>query len=262
MPLGFWEGVVLAMALCSVLSTLAFYKRVLTWDGSVAAFVVGFTIGVLGDIAWLLILLFFLLSSFLATRYRFALKKAMGVQEGESGERRSMNVLANGLAPVGVAVLAALNPPWLPRSVAGVVFLSALAVAGADTLASEIGVLSRNTVLITTFRRVAPGTNGGVSALGEAAALATSLYTAVVGSFVLALAARQLGLVVTMPATFVAFAIPVVVGFVGCQVDSVLGATLEQRGWMDKKTVNLLATSTGAVLAYLLVLAYLFPAAA
>ena len=35
---------VLAMALCSVLSTLAFYKRVLTWDGSVAAFVVGFTI--------------------------------------------------------------------------------------------------------------------------------------------------------------------------------------------------------------------------
>ena len=162
MPLPFWEAVFLSVAICAALAALAFYKRVLTWDGSLAAFVVGFAIGVFGDIAWLLLLLFLLLSSFLATRYRFALKTAMGVQEGEAGERRGTNVLANGLAPVGVAVVAALNPAWLPQSVVGVVYISSLAVAGADTIASEIGVLSRRTVLITTFRCVAPGTNGEI----------------------------------------------------------------------------------------------------
>ncbi len=251
MPLEVWQ-VLVAFLLCTVLSSLAFYKRVLTWDGSVAAFAVGFAIGVLGDISWLLLLLFFLLSSFLATRYRFALKRAMGVQEGEVGERRSTNVLANGLAPVGVAVLAAFDPPWLPRSAAGVVFLSSLAVAGADTIASEIGVLSRNTVLITTGRGVAPGTNGGISLLGEGAALAASLYTAVIGALVLGLLETRVGLPATMPTTFVVAAIPALVGFVGCQIDSVLGATLEQRGWMDKKSVNLVATSVGAILAYAL----------
>lgn len=250
-PLEVWQ-VAITFLVCTALSSLAFYKRVLTWDGSLAAFVVGFAIGVLGDVAWLLLLLFFLLSSFLATRYRFALKRAMGVQEGESGERRSTNVLANGLALVGVAAVAAFNPPWLPRMGAGVVFLSALGVAGADTMASEIGVLSRRTVLITTGRRVAPGTNGGISGLGEAAALGASLYTAVIGALVLGVLEPRVGLPATMPATLEAAAIPALVGFVGCQVDSVLGATLEQRGWMDKKSVNLVATSLGAFLAYLL----------
>jgi uncharacterized membrane protein len=39
------------------------------------------------------------------------------------------------------------------------------------------------------------------------------------------------------------------VGFVGCQVDSFLGATLEQRGLISKKTVNLVSTSAGVLLA-------------
>ena len=239
------------MGVCAALSALAYYRHVLTWDGSVAAFLVGFAIGVFGDVAWLLLLLLFLLSSFLATRYRFALKRAMGVQEGERGERRSANVLANGIAPVAVAILAALDPPWFPRSMSGIVFLSALAVAGADTLASEIGVLSRRTVLITTFRQVPPGTNGGISWLGEGAALAASVYTAVIGILVLAYIAPAVGLVVTMPATVLALIIPAVVGFAGCQLDSVLGATLEHRGWLDKKTVNLVATTAGVFLAFL-----------
>src|SRR5207244_1429949 len=120
-------------------------RNVLTWDGSLAAFVVGMVIGIFGDVTWLFLLLFFLLSSFLATRYRFALKEAMGVQEGIRGERRATNVLANGVALMAVAVLSLIQPPGFPRLISGVVFLSALSVAGSDTLASEIGVLSRPT---------------------------------------------------------------------------------------------------------------------
>src|SRR5439155_91356 len=93
-PLDFVSSVLISVFLTGVLSALAYRRNVLTWDGSLAAFVVGMVIGIFGDVTWLFLLLFFLLSSFLATRYRFALKEAMGVQEGIRGERRSTNVLA------------------------------------------------------------------------------------------------------------------------------------------------------------------------
>ncbi|HKZ48088.1 MAG TPA: DUF92 domain-containing protein, partial [Thermoplasmata archaeon] len=46
--------------------------------------------------------------------------------------------------------------------------------------------------------------------------------------------------------------IPIATGFLGCQIDSVLGATLEKRKLLTKKTVNLASTVLGGVLAYAL----------
>jgi len=255
MPLDFVSTVLLSTVLTGVLSTLAYWKGILTWDGSVAAFVVGMVIGIFGEVTWLILLLFFLLSSFLATRYRFALKEAMGVQEGARGERRAANVLANGIAPMAVATMSLLAPAGFPKIISGVVFLSALSVAGADTLASEIGVLSRRTYLITNLTTVPPGTDGGVSPLGQLCALGAALYTALVGWFVLSQLALTYGLAATMPGSASYLLIPMAVGFIGCQIDSVVGATLERRGLVNKKTTNFLATSSGAVLAYAILIA-------
>src|SRR2546427_634591 len=177
MPLDFVSSVLLSTVLTGALSALAYRRDVLTWDGSLAAFVVGMVIGVFGDVTWLFLLLFFLLSSFLATRYRFALKEALGVQEGLRGERKATNVLANGFAPMAVAAISLTMPAGFPKIISGVIFLSALSVAGADTLASEIGVLSRKTVLITTREPVPPGTDGGVSRLGQLCAFGAAAYT-------------------------------------------------------------------------------------
>src|SRR5437879_5186986 len=139
MSLAFVPSVLVSTVLTGALSALAYRRDVLTWDGSLAAFVVGMVIGVFGDVTWLFLLLFFLLSSFLATRYRFALKEALGVQAGLRGERKATNALA--------------------------------------------------------------------------------------------------------------------IGFLGCQLDSVLGATLERRGLVSKKTVNLVSTTTGAIVAYAILIA-------
>ncbi len=248
--------IIVSTLLCGSLCFLAYYEEVLTLDGTIAAFGVGMVIGILGNVSWLLVLLFFLLSSFIATRYKFALKEAMGVQEGVKGERRATNVLANGFAPMAAAVLSFLDPPGFPREIGGIVFLSALAVAGSDTLASEIGVLSQKAYLITSLKRVTPGTDGGVSLLGQACAIGAALYTAVVGWFVVADLARIYGLDTTTPVYAGYLLIPAVIGFVGCQIDSVIGATLERRGLVSKKTTNLLATCAGGVLAYVILVAW------
>src|SRR5881409_3549859 len=255
MPLDFVASVLVSTVLTGALSALAYRQEVLTWDGSIAAFVVGMVIGIFGDVTWLFLLLFFLLSSFLATRYRFALKEALGVQEGVRGERRSTNVLANGVALMGVAVLSLAASAAFSKVVSGIVFLSALSVAGADTLASEIGVLSRRTVLITNGQPVPPGTDGGVSPLGQLCAIGAAVYTSIVGWFVLSNLARMWNLVPTMPSSPVYVLIPIAIGFLGCQLDSVLGATLERRGLVSKKTVNLVSTTTGAIAAYVILIA-------
>jgi len=251
-------SVAITVLLCLLLSGLAYYRKVLTWDGTIAAFAVGLIIGVFGDVTWLLLLLLFLLSSFAATRYRFALKQAMGVQEGARGERRASNVLANGVAPAAVAILGfqGLGAGAMAKEVSGLLFVSALAVAGADTLASEIGVLSSKVRLITSGKPVKPGTNGGVSALGQGAALAAALYTGLFGYVVLAPGSASLDMPSSFPSDPAFLAIPAIVGFVGCQIDSLFGATLERRGWLDKKTNNLASTSLGAAIAFVLYVAF------
>src|SRR5947199_4335072 len=115
MPLDFVSSVLVSTLLTGALSALAYRRDVLTWDGSLAAFVVGMVIGIFGDVTRMFLLLFFLLSSFLATRYRFALKEAMGVPEGLRGERRAPIVLSNGVALIVVAVLSLIQPPAFPR---------------------------------------------------------------------------------------------------------------------------------------------------
>jgi len=240
--------------MCGALSALAYYRNVLTWDGSVAAFIVGLLIGVFGDVTWLFLVLFFLLSSFVATRYRFALKEALGVQEGRRGERGSSNVLANGIAPVAVAALSSLTT-GRAHDLSGLVYVSVLAVAGADTLASEIGILSPNAYLISNGQKVTPGTDGAISVLGEVCALAAAVYTALVGWLVLGVLAPVVGATATIPANSLLILIPVAVGFLGCQIDSVLGATLERKGIIGKRSVNLVSTSLGGIIAYGLLVA-------
>jgi uncharacterized protein (TIGR00297 family) len=244
------EVVLITTLLCTALSGLAYIKKVLTWDGSLAAFGVGFIIGIFGDIMWLFLLLLFLLTSFIATRYRFEEKRAIGTQEGIQGERRYSNVLANGLAPTFVAMISFFNGTLLPKSLSGLIFVSAISVAASDTLASELGVLSPRTYCITTLERVKPGTNGGVSLLGQGAALMAAVYTAAMAWLFLFLLPPFMGLDPTFPSAPVLLGIPIVVGFIGCQVDSVVGATLETRGLVSKKTNNLLSTSVGALMAY------------
>jgi uncharacterized protein (TIGR00297 family) len=229
--------VVITLAVCGALAGLAYWRGLLTAHGSAAAFLMGLAIGAFGGVEWVVVLLVFLVTSFAATRYRFEAKRAMGQQEGTRGERGAANVVANGL----VACVAALAHPWLGDA-SSALFLVAVAAAASDTLASELGVLYPETYLITSGRRVAPGTNGGISIKGTLWALAAAAYVSLVGSAVLVL-----GGATALTPELLAF--PLFFGFVGCHVDSLLGATLEARGHLTKLTNNLSSISLATMLA-------------
>lgn len=102
-----------------------------------------------------------------------------------------------------------------------------------DTLASELGILAKGKPrLVTTWKRVPPGTNGGVSAFGTLA----SIVGGVIVGLLLAV-----GLVVENPACRSATYLPELIfwggvsGFGGSLIDSLLGATLQETKYTGKK---------------------------
>jgi uncharacterized protein (TIGR00297 family) len=171
-----------------------------------------------------LIVLFVL--TFAATRFGRKQKERRGVAEARSG-RHASQIVAN----LGVAALCALIG-WYDGCIA------ALAEATADTVSSEIGqALGGPTWMLTTFRRVAPGRDGGVSVAGIAAGVAAAGVVVAAGSLHHALWSEK---------TLVFAA-----ACAGLFFDSLLGATVERRGWLGNDLVNFASTLAAAVLPFL-----------
>ncbi len=194
----------------------------------------------------LITLLTFFLSGNAVTRYKYNKKFSLGVAEAHRGMRGMQNVLGNGLSPLIFALLFALASPQLePLALLG--FSGAVATATADTFSTEIGQADGTPRLVTTLQRVPVGTNGGVSLPGfGAAALGAGLIALVSLLFLGAQAVTYIGAIF--------FIICLVAGFSGCFVDSILGATVEDRNpiGLNKHHVNILATLSGGGIAMLL----------
>jgi uncharacterized membrane protein len=75
---------------------------------------------------------------------------------------------------------------------------------------------------------------------------------ALVGALLLGFVQPLVGAAPVFNVTFVSMGIPILAGFVGCQVDSLFGATLEIRGLVNKEEVNLLGITAGAALGFVL----------
>jgi uncharacterized protein (TIGR00297 family) len=172
------------------------------------------------------------LMTWVSTRLGYGRKLALGLAERREG-RNAWQILANlAVAAAGSVVFSATgNRVWL------VAALAALAEAATDTVASEIGQYRRaDARLITTWERVPAGTDGGITIPGSIAGLAACLAIAAVAAVGGMIPRGQ-------------FWIPVGAGFAGMLIDSILGATLQRRGWISNQAVNFFATLAAAVLA-------------
>lgn len=228
---GLTEGnLLVTFGIVGVLILISEKYRVLDRLGVYAAAALGIVVGGLGHWTWLVILLGFLGTSHKATKWRFEEKSAKGLSESSDGHRSWGNVVANGGLPGLVAIISWIigdheNGLWI--------FSASVAVAAADTFASEIGCLDNRVRMITTMKKCEPGLNGGFSPNGQLAALIGSSIIAVLAF----LSEQNLELM----------ALVVVIGWLGCQVDSLLGALLENRGLMTKGTVNAAAITSGII---------------
>lgn len=200
-------------------------------SGALAGAVVAFIMAG-RDLRIFCMLLIVFLITFLATRLGTLRKHRLRLAEAESG-RSASQVMAN----LGVAALALAIPNV---DAAYLLALAALAEVAADTTSSEIGTaFSTRTILITSWKSVSPGTDGGISLSGTLAGILAALITAA--------CAVALGLTSVSAAALVACA-----GVAGMLVDSLLGASVERRGYLNNDLVNLMSTAAAAFIGWLL----------
>jgi uncharacterized protein (TIGR00297 family) len=226
---------VIGVAATCVLSAGAVRTGALTLLAGVIAILFGSFIVIVGGFPYLALLVLFVVASVLATRFRFEEKKRKNVQEGTHGERGLANVLAHVAVPSALVAASWIFPNQIGLPATAFLFTAALAFGAADTFASEFGVLAGRARSLLTMKVVPPGTNGGVSALGEAWAFVGAITTALVGGGLFLLFSQPAPPIGTLLAGVT------VAGFLGCQIDSVLGETLENRHYLTKGGTNLLA---------------------
>ncbi|MHC1610838.1 MAG: DUF92 domain-containing protein [Candidatus Methanospirareceae archaeon] len=228
----------------------AYVKRKIDTSAFIGAVTLGLLILLLfglefGYVGVLALFTFFLFGN-LVTRYKYDKKLELGVAEGNKGMRDINNVLGNGLSPLIFAVLYAVSSQN-QSTLFLLGFSGSVTTACADTFSTEIGQAEGEPRLITTLERVPVGTSGGVSLPGFGAAL---LGSSLVSLVCLAFVSSDLG----MQTRITFFIVCLLAGFSGCVIDSLLGATVEDRNplRLNKHHVNILATLSGGIIAILL----------
>lgn len=191
---------------------------------------------VLGGYPWFAVLISFFAIGGLSTKFKYEQKRQNGVAEANEGARGGGNVLGNAAVAL-FAVLAFAASDRLPvaESVFLFAFAGSIATAMSDTLSSEIGGVFDKPRLITTLKRVKPGTDGGVTWQGELAGMLGSCTVALIAVALFDSIGPFGGGVIALA------------GVGGMTVDSVLGATVEGEG-LGNQSVNFLATLSGALL--------------
>mgnify|MGYP006278189427 CR=1 FL=1 len=192
---------------------LAYRLKALSKSGAAGAIVVGAFIFTIGGIAWLLPLaLFFVLSSILSKLGRDR-KKEVGKIVLKGGQRDISQVYANG----GVGLVLALIYHFVPHPLFYIMYLGSLAAANADTWETEIGTFfQQETYNVVDFKKVPPGTSGGISFMGTIGGLAGSAIIAVSGI-----------IISNFDATYFVFITILVSGILGSILDSYAGALFQ-----------------------------------
>jgi uncharacterized protein (TIGR00297 family) len=192
-------------------------------------------------------LLALLMLTFAATRFGRHRKEVLGTAEARRGRTASQvaaNLGAATLAGIPLSAVHVFSPTTFNARAALVAMIAAMAEATADTVSSELGqVLGGEPRLVTTLRRVPPGTDGAISLAGTLSGCAAAAVIVLV-----ALSA--------LPLTRIDAAIALAAGIAGIFIDSLLGAIPERHGWLNNDAVNALSTLAAALLAAWLTLRF------
>jgi uncharacterized protein (TIGR00297 family) len=221
---------ILILFFLAIFSVLSYKKKLLDFEGVLIGNAVGLAAITYGPnplVDFGIVVVFFVIGE-IASNY----------PRKKHDQRNIWNVIGNSLP----ALIVLIGIIFFPQSsvLIELGFFGAISAALADTLSSEIGYYSKSSpVMITTFKKVARGTDGGVTGLGELAALFGGIIIAIIYFFFVS----QNPLAVIMIA---------LAGLVGSNVDSFFGAVFETKKLLDNTQVNMLGSAAGAIFCLLL----------
>lgn len=224
----------LALALAVVLGLVARATKSVDWSGALTG--AGFALILYATLGWLGVggLMAFFIVGTVASKIGYEKKRAKRTAQ-------EIRTWRNAVANAGVAALCALVVLTPHAGLFTVAVLGSFAAAASDTVAGEIGrVYGGVPYSITTWRRARIGDNGAVSVIGLLAGLLTAIAF---GALAYAAADANLHRAVWCIA---------IGGMGGNLMDSLLGATAENAGYLDNEAVNFVCTLCGALLAVLL----------
>lgn len=240
----------IAILLSVVCGFIAFMLNWLTLDGVVAAILFGIISYGLGGLTGAAVVLTFFVSSSLLSKDMISDESLLDKKFRRDGHQ----VWSNGFWFTLWTIIWFLTKMDFFMTAA----IASIAFANADTWASEIGGhrVKGKTYLISNFREVKPGSDGGISIIGTLATLAGAVLIAVI--FWLLNMELNIWLAVMIAAS----------GFAGSFIDSWLGAKVQgiklnpffrnlfarQISYVDNNLVNWMAAGSSSVIALIAVL--------
>ena len=217
-----------------ILGYFTWKMNVATVTGILMGLIFSLVVIIFGGYEWFLVIVVFFGGGSLVGRIGYEKKKERNSEQDNNGLREAKNVLANGLVAVLCVLGFAMGPEFIvPREMFVFAFGGAVSAAMADTISSEIGLLFKSPRLITTFKKVEYGTDGGVTLHGTFSGILGAILIAIVME--VCIGVGILGMVVV-----------VLGGFLGMMMDSLLGAIFEDR-FLSNEGVNFISTLTGAI---------------
>lgn len=174
---------------------------------------------------------FFVIGSF-ASHWKMQEKAKLGLAQENKGKRSIRHAISNG----GVAAICGLTGWFYPQwsAIAAVMVAASLASATADTLSSELGnVYGKRFINILTLKEDQHGLDGVISLEGS---LFGAMGSVIIGILFFAMSSDLRSSVLIAAA-----------GIFGNVIDSVLGASLQRKGFMSNDTVNFANTLSGAL---------------
>ena len=229
--------IAIAIHTAAIAIALVLPKKLLTPLGYLNAWLLGVIVWITVSWQGYVVVLFYLFVGSAVTKIGMAEKEAAGIAEKRSGMRGPENVWGSALTATICALGTLLvDAPFKELLILG--YVASFATKLSDTTASEVGkAYGKSTFLITTLKPVPRGTEGAVSLEGTVAGMIASIAIAIVGYGV--------GMINLWGVLWC-----VVAAFVATNIESLIGATLQERiPWLTNEVVNFINTTIGALVA-------------
>ncbi|MEP7257724.1 MAG: DUF92 domain-containing protein [Flavitalea sp.] len=215
--------------------TLSVWFQKLSMAAAIVGGIIGYSIFMGAGYTGLAILTAFFLTGTAATSWKMNRKKTQGFAESHNGKRMTGQVIANAGVAGGLALVSWIFPQG--RELFIMMIASAFSSATADTLSSELGnVYGTRFYNILSFKKDQKGLNGVISMEGMLFGIAGSALIAFIYAAGMGFNKNILWIILA--------------GTIGNITDSILGATLERRQFLNNNAVNFLNTLAAAAFVY------------